>query len=241
MSPDPELERAFADAEIDVALAALSPSQRAQLLEYWIDRATGELTTALSFEFVLDDLRIEGAPAALLGLAETCISDEHAHAEWCLRWAGRIDPATPRQPRLAGTRPATFEGATEHDNRLLRAIFGCCFSETVAVHVLLAAQARITWPSVKRLNHRHLREELGHARLGWAVLASPILTRRDRDMLRGHVPELVSLTREVWCSTRPADEVLHAAGYLSGELVTRAREDAIESVVLPGIARFAGA
>jgi hypothetical protein len=57
-------------------------------------------------------------------------------------------------------------------------------------------------------------------------------------MLGAHVPEMLALTRRVWSSTRSADERLEAMGCLSSEIVATAREEAIESVILPGLERL---
>lgn len=238
-APDPYaiVEREFASSGLPEDIQSLSERQCERLRQYWVDRADGELTTALSFEFMLEDLKHLQAPTEICALAERAIADEHRHVDWCVRWAERIDPTQPVRAAFRGTRPAAFDGASEHDNRLLRIVFGGCFSETVAVHVLRTSHAHITIPSVRHLNHLHLKEEVGHARLGWAVLGWPGLEKRDRDMLRDHVPELEALTRAVWQSSRRApDERLHEFGFLSSEIVDAAVDEALSEVILPGLA-----
>lgn len=221
------------------AIDALSAAERRTLTDYWIDRASGELTTALTFEFMLEDLTEERAPKELLDLARTAIEDEHRHVDWCLKWARCVD-GEPGTAALGGTRRLTFDGASDHDNRLLRTVFGCCFSETVAVHILLASHSRITLGSVKHLNQQHLKEEVRHARLGWALLGWPRLGERDRKMIGVYVPEMIRLTRTVWQSTRrQGNDALHRLGYLSSEIVGPACDDAIDNVVLPGLDRLA--
>ena len=74
-----EIEAAFAAPATRTAREALSAEQRAHLHEFWLARAEGELTTALSFEFMLDDLRALGAPGVLTDLAGRAIGDEHRH------------------------------------------------------------------------------------------------------------------------------------------------------------------
>lgn len=233
------IERAFGDSATHDAVAQLNPEERLELRRYWSARADGELTTALSFEFMLDDLEQIGAPGELTSLAERAIGEEHQHVDWCLRWAKLMDPSSPVAANLLGTRPLVFAGASAEDERLLRTVFGGCFSETVAVHVLRASQQLIRVESVRLLNHQHMKEELDHARLGWALLGWSGVTQRDRDMLREHVPELAALTRGAWMSSgRAASETLHAFGYLSAPLVDEACEDALASVVMPGLERL---
>jgi hypothetical protein len=230
------VERDFRAAQTLDAISALTGEQRDRLHEYWVDRARGELTTALTFEFMLADLEIEAAPRELIALAKTAIADEHRHVDWCLRWARLVAPTRPVEPELSGTRPLELEGASARDNRLLRTVFGCCFSETVAIHVLRGSHAHITLPSVRRLNHEHMKEEVGHARLGWALVAWPGLTARDRSMLAAYVPEMLRLVRMVWQSTQRApDSALHELGYLSSEIIGPACDEAIDGVVVPGL------
>lgn len=239
-------EAAFEAVELDFsaeatrrAVEALGADERELLRGYWVDRARGELTTALTFEFMLADLLQEGAPRELVALAESAIADEHRHVDWCLRWANFIDDREPAVPELSGTRPLELDGASAHDNRLLRTVFGCCFSETVAVHVLERSHALITLPSVRRLNHEHLKEEVGHARLGWALAGWPALSARDRQMLGRYVPEMTRLARMVWQSSARAEHSrLHELGYLSSAIIDPACDDALDGVILPGLAKL---
>lgn len=104
--------------------------------------------------------------------------------------------------------------------------------------MLRRSHALITLPSVRRLNHEHMKEEVGHARLGWALVAWPGLCSRDRAMLAAYVPEMLRLVRMVWQSTpRAPDAPLHELGYLSSAIVGPACDEAIDEVVLPGLAR----
>jgi hypothetical protein len=220
------------------AVARLSSDERSALSSFWLGRADGELTTALSFEFMLQDLKALGAPVELTGLAERSIAEEHHHADWCLRMAALWSEAPLRPARLAGTRPLELHGASAHDNQVLRTVFGCCFSETVAMHVLLASQAVLTLDAIRRLNQQHLAEEVSHARLGWGLLGWQGLPQRDREMVSESVPALSELTRRVWYGPAHAENAtLQELGYLSQPLVERACEAAFVEVIYPGLER----
>jgi hypothetical protein len=232
------IEAAFAAPATTSARDALSDEQRDELRRFWLGRADGELTTALSFEFMLDDLRGLGAPAVLTELAEAAVAEEHRHVDWCLRFAAFLGDGATTLPRLGGTRPLTFDGASDHDNRILRTVFGSCFSETVACEVLITSQAAITLDSVRRLNQQHIAEEVNHARLGWGLLGWPELSVRDRSMLSAFVPAMADLTRSLWCGPkRRANVELEALGYLSLPLVEAACERALSGITLPGLER----
>jgi hypothetical protein len=231
-----EIESAFQAPATTLARDGLSGEQRERLRDFWLARAEGELTTALSFEFMLDDLRALGAPSALTDLAQASVSDEHRHVDWCLRLAAFWGDEARALPRLGGTRPLTFDGASEHDNRILRTVFGGCFSETVACEVLLASQAELTLESVRRLNQQHIAEEVGHARLGWGLLGWSGLGARDRSMIAAFAPEMAALTRTLWCGPkRELAPELQALGYLSLPMVDAACERALAGVTFPGL------
>ena len=233
-----EIETAFRAGETLAVPKMLSDERRAELRHFWCGRANGELTTALSFEYMLEDLQQLAAPPVLLQLAETAISDEHRHVDWCLRFAQLLGDGEPVSAELGGTRPLVFDGASDADNRLLRTIFGGCFSETVAVQVLLASQRQITLESARRLNRQHVAEEVRHSRLGWGLLGWQGLGPRERSMLAAFVPAMAKLTRQLWLGPqRDADPELHALGYLSRPLIESALEQAFEEVILPGLAR----
>jgi len=230
-----QVELAFRELPTRELAASLSDERRSELRSFWLGRAHGELTTALSFEFVLEDLVTLGAPSALTTLARDAVAEEHTHADWCMRFARLLDDA-PCEAELSGTRPLTFEGASAADNRLLRTVFGCCFSETVAVQVLLASQEQLTLDSARKLNRQQLRDEVRHARLGWGLLAWPELTTRDREMLAAFVPSMERLTRSTWtASQRPPDEALQRLGYLSLPLIEAAVDRAFDEVIRPGL------
>lgn len=232
-----EIETALGHADTTGLAATLSDERREELRRFWLGRASGELTTALSFEYMLADLQSLDAPGALTSLAEHAIAEEHRHVDYCLRFV-RLLGDEPAQADLGGTRPLVFEGASDADNRVLRTVFGSCFSETVAVQVLLASQREITLESVRRLNQQHVTEEVRHARLGWGLLAWPGLSERDRSMLSAFVPAMAALTRALWLAPqRPSDSHLEALGYLSRPLVEQALQQAFDEVILPGLER----
>jgi len=230
------LEAAFANGDPLAAAAELQLEQRQALRSFWIARASGELTTALSFEFMLDDLRQLQAPPVLLELAERAVREEHRHVDWCLRFARILGDGEDARAELGGTRPLTFDGATDADNRVLRTVFGGCFSETVAVHVLRASQELLTEDATSRLNRQHLAEEIGHSRLGWGLLGWPGLGKKALGLVAEYAPAMQSLTRSLWLGPdRAHDLELEALGYLSRPLVQRALERAFDDVIWPGL------
>jgi hypothetical protein len=185
---------------------------------------------------MLDDLRQLQAPAVLQALAERAVGEEHRHVDWCLRFARVLGEGEDVRAELGGTRPLTFDGASDADNRVLRTVFGGCFSETVAVHVLRASQEVLGEGATSRLNRQHLAEEVDHARLGWGLLGWQGLGARALGLIAEYAPAMATLTRQLWLGPeRPADHELEALGYLSQPLVERALEQAFDEVIWPGL------
>ncbi|HEY4158136.1 MAG TPA: hypothetical protein VGM29_08560 [Polyangiaceae bacterium] len=213
----------------------LDTEQRTQVAAYWWQRAQGEMTSWVGFQHVLADLRSEHAPAAVIALAERAVADEHKHALFCRDWAVRFGHAGGEiEPR--GTRPIAFRGATDEQNRLLR-ITLCCFNETIGCVVLRHVRPVLTDPELRDLNRLHMADELQHSRVGWAYLAT--LSATQRDTLRAWVPTLLGLVKKGWCDgsalERAEREELVPFGYFSLRLLRAAHDEAVESVILPGL------
>jgi hypothetical protein len=210
----------------------LTALQRARVADYWWSRAHGEMTSWIAFGHVLDDLRCEGAPEALVALAERAVGDERQHALWCRDWAVRFGHVGGEvQPR--SERRLTFADATEAENRLLR-IALCCFTETVGCVILRSIRPRLVDPALLELNHRHLADELQHSRVGWGYLAT--LSASQRAVLERRSAQLFRVLRAITCdgSERDEDELV-PFGYFTPELLRRAHEEAMTGLILPGL------
>lgn len=210
----------------------LDREQRACVADYWWRRAEGELTSWVAFGHVLADLREEGSPATVVALAERAVEDERRHSEWCREWAVRFGHADGQiRPRTAEA--VTFRGATEEENRLLRITF-CCFTESVGCFTLRHARERITDPELRRLNRRHMADELQHGRVGWGHLASLDAHRKER--LVRWIPKLLQAL-PIACCEGPEEEreELVPFGYFTPRLLAASHADAMDNVILPGL------
>jgi hypothetical protein len=214
-------------------MEGLSAEQRAHLAAYWWQRAEGEITSWLGFQHVLDDLRTENAPAALVALAERAVLDEHRHALWCRDWARRFGRKHMDDPRPYAERPVNFPGVTPTDNRALR-IALCCFTETVGCFILRRSRPVITHSELRKLNRRHLADELQHSRVGWGYLAT--LGPARRDLVRRHISLLLDVLPDVTCrSAQEERDDLVPFGYFTPSLLQAAHDEAVAEVILPGL------
>jgi hypothetical protein len=163
------------------------------------------------------------------------VEDEWRHFEWCRDWAVRFGhPGGELRPRSG--KPLSFSGASELEDRLLRIAF-CCFTESIGVVTLRHARRVITDPELRRLNRRHLSDELAHSRVGWGHLAS-LGVRRKADLDRW-IPTLLGLLPRACCRTIALDrEDLVPYGYFTPRLLQVAHDDAIREIILPGLAHL---
>jgi len=208
---------------------------RATVAAYWFRRAEGEMTSWVGFRHVLEDLEALGSPAPVRELAERAVEDEHRHALWCRDWAVHFGhPGGDIVPR--SLEPIRFRGATDTENRLLRILL-CCFTETVGCFILREVRRVVTHPELRRLNQRHLADEIQHSRVGWGHLAS--VTHAQRDFLRARAPAVLALLPEACCEgEEQAREELVPFGYFTPRLLRSAHDEAVEQVIVPGLVRL---
>ncbi len=206
--------------------------QRELLAAYWWRRTESELTSWLGFQHVLADLRAEGSPASVIALAERAVADEYQHTQRCRSWALRFGhPDGEIAPR--GDKPIAFRGATEIQNRLLR-ITLCGMSETIGCFVLQHARPLISDPDLREFNRHNMADELQHSRVGWGHLST--ISAAQRDFLRPWVPALLRILHGSWCESGELErEDLIPFGYFSARLLRAAYEEAVESVIRPGM------
>jgi hypothetical protein len=213
----------------------LDADARALVASCWWTRAAGEMTSWVGWRHVRDDLVAEGSPEAVVALANRAVEDEYRHALWCRDWAVRFGhpggDVTPRHEE-----PLAWHGATERQNRLLRITFAC-FTETVGSFTLKFARDVIRVPELRKLNRRHLADELQHSRAGWAHLST--LASDDLEFVGAQTPKLFALLSTVTCAGDQIDrEDLVPYGYFTPRLLRRAHDEAVASVIEPGLSHF---
>jgi hypothetical protein len=193
------------------------------------------MTSWVGFRHVLYDLRAEEAPVPLVALAERAVADEHRHALWCRDWAVRFGhPGGEVRPRTEDA--VALPLATDGDNRLLR-IALCAMTETVGCVILRHVRQVVTDPELRRLNRRHLADELQHSRVGWGYLST--LTPGRRAALDLILPSILEALPRACCEGPEEDrEELVPYGYFTPRLLRAAYEEALGGIILPGLAHL---
>ncbi|MEO7094724.1 MAG: ferritin-like domain-containing protein [Polyangiales bacterium] len=154
--------------------ATLPPALREQLADVWRERTAAEHRSVGIFNLYALDLLGAGAPAELLSLACRAALDEVRHAELFARltrlYSSQPESPPPGIPAMPDdpTVPIRFQVARE-------ALHLAVGSETYSAVSITELHARAIDPVVKDVLGVVLSDEIYHARMGWACLASPAL------------------------------------------------------------------
>jgi hypothetical protein len=220
----------------DPSLQALPDPLRVAMAKHWARRARSEARVGQSLLALVPRVRAVGGSPVVLHWLEVAGQDEAVHSELCRRlaesYAGeRVEPVE--------ARPVTLPEFGCEDERLevLLLVTGtCCINETLATAWLEANVAQARAPIARAANRLHLRDEIDHARLGWAHLASPAVDEDLREALADCVPRLLAANLAVWLR---ADDFTPPEGVPGHGVCAHADtvtiiERALQEVVLPG-------
>lgn len=197
----------------------------------WASRARAENDAAALFVHLADGLRAVGAHPACVELAERSADDERRHEALCDGLSARYGHEV--LPRRAGVRPA---GQPTRESVLLEVIGMCCINETVSTAVLARMQHETRGQAAHDAITAILRDEVQHARLGWAHLAFES-RRGPVDGVAGRLQDLVdAAVRDLDDEPDlPIDDGLLRAGGLDRRTRVALLREALERVVFPGL------
>ena len=218
---------------------SMDPRGRAAAL--WAFRAQAELQAQGRFHRLAIELAEMGADDVVVELAGKAAVDEARHHALCTAlsrgFGGRtVLAAAPEVPRLR-SRIECPSGRLLHE-----VVAMSCVTETLSTALLVEMRARATDSDVRDVVHEVLRDEVDHARLGWAHLAWAH-ARGEVGWLSTHVPAMLAATvrEEIFEAGDPPSPTPDALVGLGG-LDRRTRRDifvaTMRGVVLPGLRRF---
>jgi rubrerythrin len=143
---------------------------RALAASAWSFRWRVELEAEARFARLADRLERAVADPRLVRLARRAAGDERRHARRCAAQA-----AAHGAP-VSGPPPPPPEVAPSHLPRrealLYELVAACCVAESGSVAVLTSLLAVVRAPALRAVLHELTVDEVDHARLGWAWLAS---------------------------------------------------------------------
>ena len=221
-------------ASADEAIEALDADARARIGREWLRRAEVELSAAALSALLVRGLLIDQATPEVLDLAARAVSDEVRHSRICREVAERYLGRRLEPPRARPVEEATFGDCPPQLNRLLALVLHSCVNETLATVCLRDGMKAAVSPTVRHATQQLLRDDLNHARIGWAHLASLYVDRAAKIHVGRALPTLLRLGRDAWLSEPRADFDDPAHGVLGNARFPALMRAALSELVLPG-------
>ncbi|WP_437738384.1 ferritin-like domain-containing protein [Sorangium sp. So ce1335] len=204
----------------------------------WRSRAHAELEAAARFSRLAEQLETAGAVAPVVAMARAAAADERRHAELCAALARELGGAAFTPRAVAGAAEVAPRGLDRRERVLYEVVAMACVTETLSAALLGEMVERATDPRVRETMQHILRDEVDHARLGWAHLAAE-RQRGCADVIGEHLPAMLAGTvhEEVFSSwtEHPAQEALSGLGALDRAERRRIFDETMRRVVLPGL------
>ncbi len=160
------------DLPDDPGVDALAPDDRALVARIWTERSAAEQRAAVIFTMIARDLLVDGAIPEVLELATRAVHDELRHVEICRQVASRYAGAPVPWPAPEPASEPAFRDAPPDLTRALHVVLDTCIAESVGATFLQVCRADAEGPLVRAALQQLLRDDIGHARIGWAHLAS---------------------------------------------------------------------
>lgn len=222
----------------DPTIDALPPDARAVVARVWTGRTRSEQRAAVIFTAVARDLLHDGAVPEVLSLATRAVHDETRHVEVCRRVAARYAGAPVPWPAPEPPPTPSFKDAPPALARLLHVVLNTCVAESCGVAYLTACLDAATSPLARAAVLHLMRDDIGHARVGWAHLASDRVPAELRAGLPATLPSLMQAVRRAYfdrCDELPTDPP-PGHGCATPAAIRAAIDGALREVVVPGFA-----
>lgn len=219
-------------------IESLDRSARRELGRIWAERARSELGAGSGFAQVLVGLYSVGARSEVIRLAAEAATQEVAHAESCRALAELYLGERVEMPRPKRVSMPQHRGSDDALRAHLHVIGLSCVNETVAADFVARCLDASEVDVLHDASSRHLRDEIGHARVGWAHLGSGAIDAKDRARLEQHLPRVVLANVSIWrtrLSLLP-ERAPSGHGYPPRDALWRSTISAFETLVLAGLA-----
>jgi len=208
---------------------------RALVAGVWAFRARSEREAASRFERLAAQLDAEDAAPVVVAMAKRAAHDEVRHVAICEELAARyghrgaVEEAAP-----AGEIGPRRDGARE---RLLYEVVAfCAVTESVNAALMAVSHERATDPAVRAAVREILRDEVTHARLGWAHLSAERARGGGAGLAQGLSAMLAGTVRdELFAPTdgEAVDPRLAGHGELPRAVRVEVFVQTLEAVVFP--------
>lgn len=221
----------------DESIHLLSVATRERIAQIWLARASMERRVADSFGVVSRALVARRAPSPLIEIAERAIDDEYRHTDLsyavACAYAGRTLAPPLRLPLVV---PA-HRTASPELRHTLHIIGQCVLNETTAGAFLSVSRNLATAPYACWALRELLSDEIDHARVGWAYLAT--LSANERAEASPYLLPMAYLNLQIWRAESPLDPnhtpEMTAHGIAPAEAIYPELRSALEDLIVPGL------
>lgn len=210
---------------------------RAVVAGVWAFRARSEREAAARFARLGRQLEAEDAAPVVVAMARRAAEDELRHVEICAGLAaryghaggaGEATPAGEIGPRGSGSR----------ERLLYEVVAFCAVTESVNAALMTVSHERAVEPAVRAAVREILRDEVTHARLGWAHLSAERARGGGARLGEGLPAMLAGTVREELFAPADGEAVdprLAGHGELPRALRVEVFVRTLEGVVFPGL------
>ena len=220
----------------DLTTLAVDDETRATIVRMWMGRSAAERRAGDSFIVVRDALEAMGADVDSIALADRAIDDEVRHAEICRVVASRFAGRELEEPERLILDVPKHVGASPELRRSLHVFGQCALNETTASAFLETCLAQSTVPLPHAALRELLSDEIDHARIGWAHLAS--LDGPSRAAVTPWLLPMMSANLAMWRESGAPPKpsaLLSECGVPSKAAIDGAVLGALRDLVIPGL------
>jgi hypothetical protein len=212
----------------------LSVTLHERAARVWSHRERIEREAAGLFAVLGRELR-EIGHAELAKRAAAAAVDEQRHAVLCQELVTTLGAAPPptEVARAVALGPSSL---SQHERVVYAAVAVGCVTESLSCALLLALRHAATHPLVRETIDQVLKDEIEHARIGWAVLAAES-ARRDVRWIASYLPSIAAAAVDEDIRPMLGDDELAGLGVLPRARVHEVVSETWTSVIGPGLAR----
>ncbi len=209
---------------------------RARVASTWAFRTRAEIEAAARFARMATELSEVGATQVVIRGAEGASADEKRHRDLCANLAAKWGEPTalshvPRRERIGRSAMAP------RDRLLWELVAVCCISETMNVALMARCMEVVKDEEIRSTLHELLKDEVQHARLGWAHLAAERVAGRG-EFLGDVLPLMLEASVEPGflegTLAVPWTDELYDYGELPWVELVQIYRDTLNLVVFPG-------
>jgi hypothetical protein len=203
----------------------------------WAFRTRAEIEASARFARMATELEEVGADPVVVRGARDASSDEARHRDLCAVLAARFGETDSKNHVPPPGRIGRSDMAPR-DRLLWEVVAVCCISETMNTSLLTRCQEVAKDDQIRATLHELLEDEVRHAQLGWAHLASERAAGRG-DFLRDVLPLMLEASVEPGFLEGeipvPWTESLYDYGELPLSELLQIYRETVEEVVFRGL------